>query len=346
VWEQTRRGAGTVVDYATVISTPVKPQKLLWLISGFFLGLLLPIGFLTMKEALNNNINSIQDLSDGEYPLLAVIYDHSILDKKKAKQVHESSDVKSKKISKELILYHYGLSPIAESYRSLVSKILYSNPDNAPKTILVTSPGASEGKTTLTANMAIALTEMSKRVLIIDCDMRKPGIPRLFGISKEPGIMEILFKDHSPRDAVRSVPIPGLDVLTTGKKQPARPNSVIGSNSFKKLIEKFKLEYDFVLLDSAPFGIIGDVAPILQLTDGVIINSKFMATKHIELNHTINQLENNSAQIMGVVLNGYNPKRSVDDTEIKDLYSNIYSGYYDYQETPTNKKKYSYGKFS
>jgi capsular exopolysaccharide synthesis family protein len=298
-----------------------------------------------MKQALNNRIISIQDLSDEKYPLLAVIYSHSILNKKKTKKLSEPSNSKSKKISEELVLYHYGLSPIAESYRSLVSKILYSHPDNPPKTILITSPGAGEGKTTLTANMAVAFSEMGKRVLIIDCDLRRPGIPKFFGVSKEPGIMEILFEDDSPEDAVRSTPIPGLDILTTGKKQPARPNSVISSHSFKKLIEKFKFEYDFVLLDSAPFGIIGDVAPILHLTDGVIVNTKFMATKHIELNYTIDQLEKNSAQIMGVVLNGYNPQKSVDDSEIKGLYDNLYSGYYDYHETPTKKKKKSNVKF-
>lgn len=346
LWSQTRSGAGTVIDYAQVSWGPVSPQKPIWLVMGFLIGLCVPMGFILLKEALNQKINSIKDLSDGVYPLLAVIYDHSILDKKKTQKISESSHGKSKKISNELILYHYGLSPVAESYRSLVSKILYSHPDTPPKTLLITSPAAGEGKTTLTANMATALTEIGKRVLIVDCDMRKPGIPGFFGISKEPGIMEVLFKDQALNEVVRSLPIPGLDVLTTGRKQPARPNSVIGSQAFKNLLEKFKLDYDFILLDSAPFGIIGDVAPILQLTDGVIVNTKFRSTTSIQLDYTIEQLENNSAQILGVVLNSFDPKKSIDDAEVKGLYTNMYNSYYDYHEPNTKREKYSHGKYS
>jgi capsular exopolysaccharide synthesis family protein len=346
VWEQTRSGAGTVIDYAKVASSPVKPQKPLWLAMGFLLGLFIPIGFILMKEAFNDTINSVKEMKNKNYPLLSVIYDHNTLDKKKAEKISKLPYGKNGNISEDLMLYHYGLSPIAESYRSLVSQMLYSNPDNPPETLLITSPGPSEGKTTLTGNMAMALTEVGKRVLIIDCDMRKPGIPRLFGISKEPGIMEILFKDYTPEEAVRSMPVPGLDVLTTGKKQPARPTSVIGSKSFKDLIDQFKTEYDTILFDSPPFGIISDTAPLLQYTDGVIVLSKFQSTKNIALNHTIEQLENNSANILGLVLSSYNPQKSVDDTEVKGMYNSMYSEYYDYHETKINKKKYSHGKFN
>jgi|GEM_PF-3665773 Mrp family chromosome partitioning ATPase len=137
-------------------------------------------------------------------------------------------------------------------------------------------------------------------------------------------------------------------VSTSGKPKNPNTNELVDLKRFysiKKLLEKFKVEYDFVLLYSTPFGIIGDVSPILQLTDGVIVNSKFMATKHIELNYTIDQLEKNSAHIIGVVLSGYKPEKSIDDTEVKGLYSNLYSSYYDYHETPTKKKKKSNVKF-
>ncbi len=346
VWEQTRTGAGTVIDYAKVSSSPVKPQKPLWLASGFLLGLFLPMGFILLKEAFNDTINSVKEIKKKDYPLLSVIYNHNTLDKKKAEKISKLPYGKSGNISEDLMLYHYGLSPIAESYRSLVSQILFSNPDNPPETLLITSPGPSEGKTTLTGNMAMAFTEVGKRVLVVDCDMRKPGIPRLFGISKEPGIMEILFKDYTPEEAVRSMPVPGLDVLTTGKKQPARPTSVIGSKAFRDLIDQLKKDYDTILFDSPPFGIISDTAPLLQYTDGVILLSKFLSTKNIALNHTIEQLENNSARILGLVLSSYNPQKSVDDAEVKGMYNNMYSNYYDYHETKINKKKYSHGKFN
>jgi Mrp family chromosome partitioning ATPase len=172
--------------------------------------------------------------------------------------------------------------------------------------------------------------------------MRKSGLPDFMGVSDEPGIMDILFKDFPPEKAVKKMPIPGLDVLTTGKKQPARPMSVIGSQSFKRMIEEFKSEYDFLLFDSAPFGIIGDTAPILHLTDGVIVTARFLKTKHVELNHTIEELENNSAQVLGLVLNGYNPRKSIDDTEVQGLYTNKYSKYYDYHEHKSKIKNYSY----
>jgi capsular exopolysaccharide synthesis family protein len=330
LWAQTQSSAGTVIDYGSVSHTPVKPQKPLWLMGGFLLGLILPIGFLLTKEAFNKRINSIQNFKERELPLLAVIYHHSLLDKSKTKKISKAPENKKKGISDDLILYHYGLSPIAEAYRNLVSKILYSNPDNPPKTILITSSDEGEGKTTLTSNMAMALTETGNRVLIIDCDMRKSGLPDFMGISDEPGIMDILFKDFPPQKAVKKMPIPGLDVLTTGKKQPARPMSVIGSQSFKRMIKEFKSEYDFILFDSAPFGIIGDTAPILHMTDGVIVTARFLETKHVELNHTIEELKNNSAQILGLVLNGYNPRKSIDDTEVQGLYTNKYSKYYDY----------------
>ena len=346
LWAQTRSGAGTVIDYASVPNAPVKPQKPLWLFGGFIFGLILPIGFLLIKESINKKINSIQEFRKKEFPLLAVIYHHSLLNKSKTNKISGLSQKKSGDISKDLILYHYGLSPIAETYRSLVSKILYSNPDNPPSKILITSPDAGEGKTTLVSNMAMALTETGNSVLIVDCDMRKSGLPAFMGISKEPGIMDILFKDLPPEEAVTRMPIPGLDVLTTGKKQPARPMSVIGSQSFRRLIKKFETEYDFILFDSAPFGIIGDTAPILHLTDGVIVASRFLKTRHVELDHTIEELKNNSARILGLVLNGYDPRKSIDDNEVKGLYNSKYNKYYDYHENKRKQKRYSHEKLN
>ena len=155
---------------------------------------------------------------------------------------------------------------------------------------------------------------------------------RFFSISRGPGIMEYLFEDYSKSDVIKNTFIPGLDILTTGGKQPARPYAVIGNESFRNLILDLKKKYDFILLDTAPFGIVGDIAPLIHLTDGVIVNSKFRSTKGLELDYTIDQLEQNSAKILGLTLSKYNPSKSIDEAEIKGLYRNKYNSYYDYHE--------------
>ena len=333
VWDQTRSKPGTIVDYASVSNSPVKPQKMTWLLGGLMLGLFLPVLIILLKEFTNNKINSLQELNDREYPLLGVFYDHSLLRRDKTKELKTSNEnSEAPKITDDLVLYHYGMSPVAEAYRGLVSKILYSHPANSIQTILVTSANESEGKTTVVSNMAIALNEIGKRVLIIDCDMRRPNMHRFFSISRGPGIMEYLFEDYSKSDVIKNTFIPGLDILTTGGKQPARPYSVIGNESFRNLILDLKKKYDFILLDTAPFGIVGDIAPLIHLTDGVIVNSKFRSTKGLELDYTIDQLEQNSAKILGLTLSKYNPSKSIDEAEIKGLYRNKYNSYYDYHE--------------
>src|SRR5690625_4093648 len=158
------------------------------------------------------------------------------------------------------------LSPLAESYRRLHNNIVYSHPDEEFKTIVVTSSGKGEGKSTAAANLAVVLTEAGKRVLLIDTDLRRPQIHRLTGLSRSPGVVELLFEDVPPEEAVRPSIIPGVDILTAGSEVPS-PTMVTQSKKFRDQILSLQNQYYHILIYTPPYVIIIYSVPII----GVII---------------------------------------------------------------------------
>ncbi|MEX0685569.1 MAG: polysaccharide biosynthesis tyrosine autokinase [Balneolales bacterium] len=330
VWEQTQASMGRVVDYSIIPLKPISPRTKLIVLIGFVLGGMFSIGLVFLREISITQINSVDKLKQRGYPLLSVIPDVSILKKKlfNDKKWVDAGDVL---ISTDLLTVLDSMSYASEAYRRLVSNIFYSQPDKPYKTILVTSPNKSEGKSSVISNLAVAIAESGKKVVIIDCDFRRPRQHKVWGLSSSPGVVDVLFDKTRFERVIQPTLIENLEIITGGMRPP-NPAAIIQSQRMKQLVEDLKEIYDVVLIDCPPFGIITDAAPLIQLADGVILASRFNQTKEAELDQCIENLRNVKATIIGTVLNAYDYKKATNQYNANH-YKYAYESYARYHET-------------
>lgn len=333
LWEQTQSGLARVVDYGYKPIEPVKPKKRIVVIIGFLLGFVAAVGYVFIREFTIVEINSIEKLRKKGYPLLAVIPDMTDYIKDNF-DGRETVRVKGHTVDTGLVMVLDSISPISESFRRLQANVIYSQPDNTFKTLIVTSSNKSEGKTTLCTNLAVALAESGKKVCVIDCDFRRPRVHSVFGSTQQPGVIEVLFDGVPWKQAMQDTMIPNVNVLTGGKRPP-NPAEIIRSHKLHDLIATLKENYDHVLIDSAPFGIISDAAPLIKLADGVILAVRFNKAKEPELDLTIENLQKVKANVLGVVMTAFDHKKSSGYYYTSYYYKYAYDSYYSYHEKTT-----------
>lgn len=203
---------------------------------------------------------------------------------------------------KELIVKNSPKSPISEAYRGIRTNLQFANVDKNFKTIMVTSATAGEGKTTTLCNVAATLADAGNKILIIDCDLRKPRIHKFFNLSNAIGVTDILLNGYDYKKFVNKIEYNNISVLTSGHI-PKNPSELLSSESMKKFIELLKMEYDYIMIDTPP---------VVPVTDGVImstyIDRVIMVCSSGELNIDMGKrakesLEKVGANILGVVLN-------------------------------------------
>ncbi len=211
-------------------------------------------------------------------------------------------------------------SPVAEAYRKVRTNLQFMNIDNDLKKVLLTSAGPSEGKSSVTGNLGLALAEAGHKVLIVDCDFRKPKQHRFFGVSNIVGSMEVLLGEELIRDVIQKTEEENLVLLTTGQKPP-NPSEILGSKRFIEMINEIEAEYDFILFDTPPVGMVTDAAVLSRMTDGVILVAAVEQEDVRGLEHAKMQLEDIGIQILGVILN----KVPMDEG---GYYGYVYNHYY------------------
>lgn len=331
LWEQTQYGSGRTIDYGAVPVNPVSPNKTLHILIGFLLGGVLSVGFVFTKESLNNLIDGTDKLKRTGFPLLAVIPDFSQYLKKK----YNSSPfitVQDKSVSTSWISLVDTISPISEAFRRLHNNIVFSNPDRTYQTILVTSSRKGEGKTTTCINLAVSLAESGKKVLVIDSDLRRPNLHRLMGEKREPGIAEIFYHDKPISKAIKQTAAPGVYMIPAGKTIP-NPAALLQSEKMHRFMNELKSRFDYIIVDTPPFGVITDAASMIQrVADGVILVARFNDTKSNELHHTTENLKKINSNVIGTVLTAYKHKQSTDYYYYSDYTYDSYQAYEEYQE--------------
>ncbi len=329
LWEQTQTGLGRVIDLSEVPRQIVRPRKQVIYLIGFGLGFGLAIGFIFMRDLVNNEINSIEKLEAKNVTLLSIIPDISKASNKLTKD-RTTVLVKGVPISTELSMVIDSISPVSEAYRRLQSNVVYASPDQSLKTIVVTSANKAEGKTTVVSNLAIALAEAGKRVVILDADYRRPRIHAVFGVAKEPGVIDVVFNEVVFDDAIQESIMPSVHLMTSGK-QPPNPVEVSRSERLREIITLLEQNYDHVIIDTPPFGIISDAAPMIVKSDGVIVCCRFNQTKDPEFDILLKNLNQINANILGAVLTAFDPKKAAGSYYSSYYYKYNYEGYGKYQ---------------
>ena len=221
------------------------------------------------------------------------------------------SDVGSKNNRKvELLAQKYPKSVVSESIKTLRTNLQFSSVDEDIKTILITSSIPGEGKSFISANLAISFAQTDKRVLIVDCDMRKGRQHRIFKLSNSKGLSNLLIDDMTNlKDYINKTSVPGVHVITRGTVPP-NPSELLNSKKNADLLRVLKAKYDVIIYDGVPCNGLPDSIIMSKLVDKVLIVSSDSMTPKSVLESTKKQLESVNAPVAGDVLNNVNRKNS------------------------------------
>ena len=219
-------------------------------------------------------------------------------------------DVKSKKIGSELIVDKSPKAIVSENIKSLRTNLQFSAVDKVLKTVLVTSTNAGEGKSFISSNLAISFAQTDKRVLIVDCDLRKGRLHKIFGLPNTSGLSNILTSDLRGVDkSIKPTQIKNLDVITCGT-YPPNPSELLASRKNQHLLKILCEHYDIVIFDGAPIGGLTDSVILSNLMDETIMVVKDSSTNRNDLILAREALDKAGAHVAGVVFNQVNRKTS------------------------------------
>ncbi|WP_130860469.1 CpsD/CapB family tyrosine-protein kinase [Gracilibacillus phocaeensis] len=199
-------------------------------------------------------------------------------------------------------------SPISEQFKTIRTNLQFSSVDTELKSMLVTSSGPSEGKSSTTANLAIVFAQQGKKVLLVDADMRKPTLHYTFRADNRRGLSSVLVAETSLKDAVTSSDVGGLDLLTCGPIPP-NPSELLGSKAMETMIANAQLEYDIVLFDTPPVLAVTDAQILANMCDGAIMVVRSKQTEYDAAQKAKELLEVGNAKLLGVVLNDREQKK-------------------------------------
>ena len=199
-------------------------------------------------------------------------------------------------------------SIVSESYRTLRTNIQYSSFDKEIKTIVITSADPSEGKSTVAGNLALSFAQNEKRVILVDCDLRKPSVHKNFKLSNLSGLSEVLIGKEKLDGAIENYN-KNLDILTSGKVPP-NPSEMLGSKAMSELLEVLKNRYDVIILDSTPLQAVTDAQILSTKVDGTILVVRAEKTKVDATVEAKNLLDKVGANIIGTVLHAVPNNRS------------------------------------
>lgn len=211
---------------------------------------------------------------------------------------------------RSLISHNNPKSPISEQYRTIRTNIQFASVDKTCKSLMITSSGPGEGKSTTAANLAVVLAQQGKRVLLIDADLRKPTVHYTFKVSNIYGLTNVLTRQKTLQETAVMTKIPDLDVLPSGPVPP-NPSELIDSKSMDQLIEDAGSLYDYVLFDTPPMMAVTDGQLLSNKVDGVILVISSGKTEIEGALKTKELLELAQAKLLGTVLNGKESKKDM-----------------------------------
>jgi tyrosine-protein kinase Etk/Wzc len=325
--EAGKLGNVKIIDLAQVPKEPVGPRRKLNILFGGMLGLALGIGLVLLMEYMDTSLKNIHDIEQFlALPVLGMI--PAIDQEDVASRTDGGKTVNgATSIAERLISHHLPKSPISEAYRILRTNLQFLNPDAPLKTILVTSSGPSEGKTTTASNLAITMAQVGSRTLIVDADLRRPMVNGVFGIPQEPGLTELLVKGGDLQKAMVSTDIENLFILPAGTIPP-NPSELLSSQKMKHLIQEMKKCCDLVILDCPPVITVTDAAVLAAEADCVVLVVQSGKTDREAARRAKTLLLNVKARIAGTVLNNIS----------SDMLAG-YSYYYHYYYEDGHRKK-------
>ena len=294
-----------IIDTANVPSTPYKPNKprviMISVVIGLFLGILLAF----LRESLDNTFKTPGTIEEKlAIPALGLT---SLVKNGRGDVIPEKQYLADSR------------SEFSENINHIRTGLLFSNIDHPPQVIMVTSSTASEGKSTLSINLAAALSQLGGRTLLLEADLRKPSIAKTMQINRTPGITDLIVSQGK----IKQIPIQKIDgedsnlyILTSGSLPP-NPLELVSSDHFRKVLEKLKSSFKYIVIDTPPVLAVSDASVIGNLVDSTIIATKSESTTIKMAQEALGRLNKANIHVTGAVLTQAEPSRM-----------NYYGGYY------------------
>ena len=323
-----------VVDVARVPLSPSLPDKRRNILLALAMGLVGGVMLSFLLEAVDNTVRTpeqAQALSN--LPALGIIpASPTSMIRTRAAQRKLPGTTDGSHQSVELVTYRRPKSDISESYRALRTAILLSASGSPPRVMLMTSALPQEGKTTTSVNTAVTLAQKGARVLLVDADLRRPSIHKVFSIKPKVGLSTVLTGGSTPENTITHVPqLPNLYLLPAGPPPP-HPAELLGSNLMKHLIQQWREQYDHVIFDTPPALSVTDSILLSVDMDAVVLVIRSGSTTKAALRRARELLGQVNARVLGVVVNAV-------DVDSPDYYHYYYygskvGGYGRYSEEP------------
>lgn len=306
-----------IIDFGKVPKAPTKPNRFLIITIGLLIGLGLGYGFALLRNVLDVSVKSPEDLENIGISLIGWVPTF-MREPKSGRHVHTEQ---------ELVLAYHSDSVPAEAFRTLRTRLQFSKLEPEPiKTILITSSIPREGKTIISSNLAASFA-LSNKVLLLDCDFRKPRMHNIFNMKRYPGLCDYLFGTVPLEDAVRETSFPNLHIMTCGTI-PTNPAELIASKHMQTFLNMMKPKYDYILIDSPPLATVTDAELLSSYVDGTVVVSLASKTRLDLLVNTIDTLNKINDTFIGVILNNF---------DYQATYGSYYKYYYYYYGSEKGK---------
>jgi capsular exopolysaccharide synthesis family protein len=322
-----------IIDPAIIPMKPVRPNKPMDFVLALILGLALGGSIAFVKENLDTTIHTRDELQveSGMVPILGLI--------PRIREVGAATNgarrtlwplrsaaipTTAEAIRSRLVAGRNSRGSASEAYRTLRTNLVFSRPEQPPKTVVFTSPAPGDGKSTSSSNLVITLAQQGIRCILIDADMRRGAMHTAFDTTAQPGLSNYLLGGPSIEDVTRHVQIDDavFDFIPTGILPP-NPAELLASPRMQALLEHLAGQYDTVIFDAPPLNIVTDAAILGASTDGVVLVVRAGVTDRAAVRFAFEQLNAVRARVLGCILNDIDVKR--------DTYygSKLAGGYYE-----------------
>ncbi|MBR6594898.1 MAG: CpsD/CapB family tyrosine-protein kinase [Clostridia bacterium] len=210
---------------------------------------------------------------------------------------------------------------VKEAYKAIRTNIALSVMKDGCRRLVFTSAIPSEGKSTTALNVAVSFSKAYSRVLLVDCDLRKPRIHRALGVPNNTGVTNVLSGLAELEQAIQKTRFENLDVLSSGIWAP-NPSEMLASERMQKLLDALAHRYEYIIIDTPPVNVVADALPLIKVSDGVVLVARQNYSSHGDIENAISKLQFIDAKILGVVVNDSN------DTDTKKYKGGRYGGTY------------------
>ncbi len=294
----------SVVEKATTPRRPIRPRTSIMILGGIAAGMALGLGLAVGRELLDRSIKTPDDVE--RVLQLAFLGLLPRVDSAKAAPYARKKRSRRQAAANtppELVVHYAPQSGTAEAARAIRTNLVFMSPDEPFSTLLITSAGPSEGKTTVACCIATAIAQTGKSVVIVDCDLRRPRVHKVFRMPNDLGVTTAMMDLSLLGDSDLSTDIENLHVLPSGPAAP-NPAELLQSGKFGRLLEALEAKYDRVVLDSPPLAAVTDAAILSKRVDGTVVVVRARRTSRDLAKQATRSLKDVEARIAGVVLNG------------------------------------------